>query len=161
MAEKSSEYPNLYVYEYPSLKLYRIQRRGTERTYTDCNFDSTGEKLCSVGAHPDFMLTVWDWKREQILLRSKAFSQDVYKCTFSTLHPGFLFTSGTGHIRFWKMAKTFTGLKLMGDIGKFGNVELSDVLDYDELPDAKVLSTTETGNMLMWDGNLIKVRQRR
>lgn len=49
------------------------------------------------------------------------------------------------------------GLKLQGDIGKFGQVELSDVSTFVELPDGKVLSSTETGEMLLWDGGLIKV----
>lgn len=47
--------------------------------------------------------------------------------------------AGTGHIRFWSMARTFTGLKLQGNIGKFGNQELSDVSGYADLPDGKVL----------------------
>lgn len=46
--------------------------------------------------------------------------------------------AGTGHIRFWSMARTFTGLKLQGSIGKFGNEELSDVSGYADLPDGKV-----------------------
>ena len=46
--------------------------------------------------------------------------------------------AGTGHIRFWSMARTFTGLKLQGSIGKFGNEELSDVTGYADLPDGKV-----------------------
>lgn len=45
---------------------------------------------------------------------------------FSPHDDGRITTSGTGHIRFWKMANTFTGLKLQGDIGKFGKV----CLDY-------------------------------
>jgi hypothetical protein len=56
------------------------------------------------------------------------------------------------------MADTFTGLKLQGQIGKFGNVELSDVAAFVEMPDGKVLSGAETGELLMWDGGLIKVR---
>lgn len=36
------------------------------------------------------------------------------------------------------MARTFTGLKLQGSIGKFGNEELSDVSGYADLPDGKV-----------------------
>ena len=55
------------------------------------------------------------------------------------------------------MASTFTGLKLQGDIGKFGNVELSDIAGYCEMPDGKVLSGTERGELLVWDGGLIKV----
>ena len=44
-----------------------------------------------------------------------------------------------------------------GQLGKFGNVELSDVVAFLEMPDGKVLSSTESGEMLMWDGGLIKV----
>lgn len=40
--------------------------------------------------------------------------------------------------RFWKMARTFTGLKLQGEIGRFGRTEISDIEGYRELPDGKV-----------------------
>ena len=55
------------------------------------------------------------------------------------------------------MATTFTGLKLQGDIGKFGKREISDVSGYAEFPDGKVLSGTEWGNLLLWEGDLVKV----
>jgi WD40 repeat protein len=115
-----------------------------------------GNQLGSVGAYPDFLLTVWDWEAERIVLHTKAFSQEVFNVSFSPDDAGVLLTSGTGHIRFWKMAGTFTGLKLQGDIGKFGKVELSDVEAYAPLPDGKVLSSTERGSLLLWDGNFIK-----
>jgi len=54
------------------------------------------------------------------------------------------------------MANTFTGYKLQGDLGKFGKTEISDIEGYAELPDGKVLSGTEWGNMLLWDGGLIQ-----
>jgi hypothetical protein len=41
------------------------------------------------------------------------------------------------------MAQTFTGLKLQGEIAKFGALELSDVTGFAEMPDGKVLSGTE------------------
>ena len=59
--------------------------------------------------------------------------------------------------RFWKMADTFTGLKLQGELGRFGRTEISDIEGYVELPDGKVLSGAEWGNLLLWDGGLIKV----
>lgn len=59
--------------------------------------------------------------------------------------------------RFWKMARTFTGLKLQGALGKFGKTEISDIEGYVELPDGKVLSGSEWGNLLLWEGELIKV----
>ncbi|KAI9363362.1 WD40-repeat-containing domain protein [Zopfochytrium polystomum] len=61
-----------------------------------------------------------------------------------------------GHIKFWRMASTFTGLKLQGYLGKFGASELTDISAFIQLPDGKVLSSTETGNLLLWDGGLIK-----
>lgn len=61
-----------------------------------------------------------------------------------------------GHIKFWVMSNTFTGLKLQGAIGKFGASELSDISAFAQFPDGKVLSSTETGNLLIWDGGMIK-----
>ena len=103
------------------------------------------------------MLTLWDWPSESVILRAKAFSQEVYTVQFSPSFDSHLITSGTGHIRFWKMASTFTGLKLQGALGKFGNVELSDIQAFVEMPDGKVLSGAESGELLLWDGGLIKV----
>jgi len=75
---------------------------------------------------------------------------------FSSENDGILTTSGMGHIKFWKISSTFTGLKLQGQIGKFGASELSDIAGFAQFPDGKVLSSTETGNMLLWDGGMIK-----
>ena len=79
--------------------------------------------------------------RRACLLRSKAFAQEVFNVAFSPRTDGLLVTSGMVHIRFWKMAHTFTGLKLQGEMGKFGTVDLSDISGYIELPDGKVSST--------------------
>lgn len=59
-----------------------------------------GDLLASVGGDPDFMLTVWDWAKEKIVLRYKAFSQEIYRVTFSPENAEQLTTSGTGHIRY-------------------------------------------------------------
>ncbi|KAG8464582.1 hypothetical protein KFE25_009950 [Diacronema lutheri] len=153
---EKGETPNVYVYAYPSLRLYRVLRKGTEQAYTALAFTASGNTLASVGAYPDYMLTVWDWRAESVILRNKAFSQEVYSVAFAPTSDEVLITSGMGHIRFWRMASTFTGLKLQGDIGKFGAVELSDVCAYAILPGGKVISGTEAGRMLLWDGNLIE-----
>eukprot|EP01029_Cantina_marsupialis_P010013 TRINITY_DN2297_c1_g1_i1.p1 TRINITY_DN2297_c1_g1~~TRINITY_DN2297_c1_g1_i1.p1 ORF type:complete len:1707 (+),score=573.01 TRINITY_DN2297_c1_g1_i1:171-5291(+) len=148
--------PNIYVYDYPGCELQYTLENGTERAYSDVSFSDDGERMASVGSFPDYLLTVWDWKNCSIVLRTKAFSQEVYNVSFAPGDAGRLTTSGTGHIRFWKMASTFTGLKLQGDIGKFGKVELSDIVGYAELPDGKVLSGSERGSLLLWEGNFIK-----
>lgn len=131
---------------------------GAERGYASLNFSQSGGKLASVAIAPDYYLTVWDWELERIGLHSKAFGQDVFTINFSLDDERRLTSCGVGHIRFWKMAATFTGLKLQGFIGKFGKVELSDIVAFKELPDGKVLSGTEVGALLLWEGNFIKCR---
>lgn len=155
VAEKGDS-PNIYIYEYPSLKLYRVLCKGTEQKYAHVEFSKTGEKLVSLGGAPDYTITVWNWKAERVILKAKAYSQAVYRASFSPYTDDILFTSGFTHIKFWKMAQTFTGLKLQGEIAKFGALEMSNVSGYHELPDGKVLSGTEQGNMILWEGNLVK-----
>ncbi len=56
------------------------------------------------------------------------------------------------------MANTFTGLKLQGELGKFGQTDLSDITCYLEFPDGKILSGTEFGFLLLWEGIFIKTQ---
>lgn len=148
--------PNIYIYEYPSNRLYRVLQKGTEMRYAHCEFSTSGDKLVSLGGFPDFTITVWDWIAERVILKAKAYSQEVYRASFSPYTDDILFTSGFSHQKFWKMAQTFTGLKLQGEIAKFGQLEMSNVSGYHELPDGKVLSGTEQGTLILWEGNLVK-----
>ncbi|CAF3878718.1 unnamed protein product [Adineta steineri] len=154
---EKGDIPNIVIYEYPSLRPYRILKGGTQRSYAYLDFNAEGDLLASLGSSPDYMLTIWDWRDEKILLRSKASSQEVFKVSFSKDLKGHLTTCGIGHIKFWKMARTFTGLKLQGELGRFGRTEISDIEGYRELPDGKVISGSEWGNMLLWDGGLIQI----
>ncbi len=54
------------------------------------------------------------------------------------------------------MAETFTGLKLEGAQGRFGNTEVTDVVGVLAMPDGKVVSGCEWGNILVWEAGLIK-----
>lgn len=60
VAEKG-QFPNIYIYEYPSMRLYRILKKGTETLFAHVEFSKTGTKLASVGGPPDYTITVWDW----------------------------------------------------------------------------------------------------
>jgi WD40 repeat protein len=104
--------PHSYIYDWPSLALLATLPSGTERAYSAAAFDAEGELLASVGSAPDYSLTLWTWRSGQATLQARAFSQEVYHVAFSPFAAGRLVTSGTGHIRFWRMASTFTGLKL-------------------------------------------------
>ncbi|KAJ3337627.1 Cilia- and flagella-associated protein 44 [Gonapodya sp. JEL0774] len=148
--------PNIYIYSLPDLALIRTLPDGAERGYADLAFNEDGTKLASVGLDPDYMLTVWNWDEQVVILKSKAFSQDVLRVSFHPTDSGQLVTSGMGHIKFWTMASTFTGLKLQGEVGKFGATELSDIYAFLQLPDGKVLSSSEWGNLLLWEGGVIK-----
>lgn len=75
------------------------------------------------------------------------------------MHPtlnGHLTTSGVGHLMFWKLADTFTGLKLQKETGKFGMSELSDVATFIFLGDGRVLSGSDSGHLLLWEGGAVK-----
>lgn len=61
------------------LMAVKVLRNGTERSYASLAFSPDGEQLASVGGSPDFMLTIWNWQEERVLLHTKAFGQDVFK----------------------------------------------------------------------------------
>ncbi|KFO87415.1 WD repeat-containing protein 52, partial [Buceros rhinoceros silvestris] len=150
--------PNLIVYDYPSLRPYRILRGGTEEAYVFGDFNNAGTLLASVGSSPDYMLTIWDWKQEKIVLRSKAFSQDVYKVTFSADNEEQLTTSGAGHISTCKLchiAKKLNLLTLYTSFCKYLYIAIDLMLSWKDV--TKVISGTEWGNLLLWEGGLIKV----
>ncbi|CCI49176.1 unnamed protein product [Albugo candida] len=157
IAEKGIK-PMIHIYQYPAKTRCNVLQNGTECSYNCIAFSSELDTfhMASVGSLPDCMLTVWNWKSEQIVLRCKAFGQEVFNVVFAPQESGFLTTSGVGHIRFWKMATTFTGLKLQGELGKFGKSELTDVEAFCVLPNQTILSGTETGILLLWEGQFIK-----
>ncbi|KAK3913166.1 Cilia- and flagella-associated protein 44 [Frankliniella fusca] len=115
-----------------------------------------GDLLCSMAGAPDNFFTVWDWRSSRIMLRAKSAGQDVFNAAFSNYMPGHITSAGSAHVRFWRMAETFTGLKLEGAQGRFGNTEVTDVVGVLAMPDGKVVSGCEWGNILVWEAGLIK-----
>uniref|UniRef100_A0A8C7YYR7 Uncharacterized protein n=1 Tax=Oryzias sinensis TaxID=183150 RepID=A0A8C7YYR7_9TELE len=128
---------------------------GTRHRYSCVSFNHDGSLLASVGGEPDFLLTLWDWRREEVQ-SFQATSQEVHRVSFSHYDQELLTTAGCRHINFWKLSTTFTGFKLEKLAGHFGNSVASDVEGFLELPDGEVVSGTEWGNLLLWDGNSIK-----
>ena len=124
--------------------------------YAHVEFSKSGNMLASLGGAPDYTLTVWNWVKQKVILKAKAFSQEIFRVSFSPFTDDILFTCGQGHIRFWKMAQTFTGLKLQCETAKFGQLELSDVSSFYELADGKVISATEYGTLIVWEGQFVK-----
>lgn len=149
--------PTIFIYKFPEMELIAMLKKGTKRLFSILDYTADGELLASQGGEPDIMITIWDWKRKEIKLRAKSFSNDVVNLMFSPFIPEQLTTCGLGHIKFWKMSSTFTGLKLQGLIGRFGKTEICDIYGICALPDEKILSGSEWGNVLVWENGLIKL----
>lgn len=154
--------PVITIYSWPEVEKIGELVGASEKavafmTFSPVTKTRTGDLLASVGSSPDFMLTLWNWQEQKIVLRSKAYGQDVYSVAFNPHIEGQLCSSGVGHIKFWTMANTFTGLKLQGELGRFGRTAISDVEAFVQLPDGRVLSGSEWGNILLWDGGLISL----
>lgn len=50
---ENGNFPNIYIHEYPSIKLYRVLRKGAELAYSNVCFSSSGLKLASISSEPD------------------------------------------------------------------------------------------------------------
>jgi WD40 repeat protein len=75
IGEKGVMDPLVYVLDVPALTIHRVIRNGALKSVAALSFNSTGDRLASVGGDPDYTLTIWDWKSEKTILRSKAFAQ--------------------------------------------------------------------------------------
>ncbi|XP_047346720.1 cilia- and flagella-associated protein 44 isoform X1 [Vespa velutina] len=148
--------PPIIIYNWPSMEIITCLFGGTKRQYSHLHYSSDGLLLVSQGGDPDYFITIWKWEESKILLQCKSHSQSVFNVMFSTFVPGSLISCGSGHIKFWRMAQTFTGLKLKGGSGRFGRTEISDIIGAYQMPDKKVISGCEWGNILLWDEDLIK-----
>ena len=71
-------YPNIYVYTYPDLSLAKVLQNGASKSFTCMCFSQSGQKLATVSSSPDFMLTIWDWVGERMLLHSKVLHVYLY-----------------------------------------------------------------------------------
>ncbi|XP_049825621.1 cilia- and flagella-associated protein 44 isoform X2 [Aethina tumida] len=154
---ESGNRPIIILYEWPEMNIFAVLRGGTERSYSNLDYSDNGMLLVSQGGEPDYNITVWNWPKRRILLRCKSYVNDVFRVKFSPYDQGLLTSCGVAHIKFWKIARTFTGLKLKGEVGRFGKTEYSDIMGICQMPDGKVISGCSWGNMLVWDDGLIKL----
>ncbi|XP_022906281.2 cilia- and flagella-associated protein 44 [Onthophagus taurus] len=154
---ENGEHPPIIIYDWPALEVVCFLRGGTSKCFHHLNYSPEGDLLVSQGGEPDHLITVWNWRKSRILLRTKSYVSDVYRVLFSPYCPGQLSTCGLAHIKFWKMIRTFTGLKLQGELGRFGKTEYSDIMGIYPMPDEKVISGSSWGNILVWEAGLIKI----
>lgn len=102
------------------------------------SFSHTGKYLCSQGGKPDCCLTIWDWRKPKVVLRTKTHIEEVKMCRFSNYTTHHIVTSSLKFIKFWKISNTFTGLKLKSKLGRFGNLEASEIIGIFAMPDERV-----------------------
>lgn len=152
--------PRISVYAYPEFELRSTLSVDATSSYSAGTFSSDGRLFASVSGAPDYWLTLWDWKAQALTLRAKTYGQDIYNIKFALANDETMMTYGTGHIQFWQMVKTFTGLKLKGSLGKFNGEPLSNITGALELKttDACVLTSTEYGDLLVWRRGKVEIK---
>jgi len=151
--------PRISVYTYPEFQLHSTLSGDATSSYSAGTFSSDGRLFASVSGAPDYWLTLWDWKAQALTLRAKTYGQDIYNVKFASANDESMMTYGTGHIQFWQMVKTFTGLKLKGSLGKFNGEPLSNITGALELKtDARVLTSTEYGDLLIWRRGKVEMK---
>ena len=122
--------------------------------------DAGWGRLASIGSYPDHTFSVWECDEHagsggSLLLRTKA-SGEVTDLRWSPHDEGTLVTGGRGHISFWHLADTFTGRKLQGELGRFGKVDSSDIESCVHVGEGRVLSSSSSGYLLLWEAGAIK-----
>ncbi|XP_017043934.1 cilia- and flagella-associated protein 44 [Drosophila ficusphila] len=153
---ENGQSPTVFIYEFPSLQVRVKLLNAAKACFTAGSYNKTGELFASQAGYPDFVITIWRWEKAEVVLRAKSFQSDILFVHFSEHNPILLCSSGLSHIKFWKMANTFTGLKLKGDLGRFGKTDFSDIYAMYMLADENVISGCDWGNMLLWQAGLIK-----
>jgi cilia- and flagella-associated protein 44 len=97
---ENGQSPPIIIYKYPSMEVISVLNNGSTRSYTKVDYSPNGELLASQAGEPDYQLTVWDWKKREMILRSKSFSNDVVNVKFSLTVPGQLTTAGIAFVTY-------------------------------------------------------------
>uniref|UniRef100_A0A3Q2FKH5 Cilia and flagella associated protein 44 n=1 Tax=Cyprinodon variegatus TaxID=28743 RepID=A0A3Q2FKH5_CYPVA len=151
VAEKGAQ-PDIVVYEYPSLRPYRLLRGGTESEYKSVDFNLDGSLLASAGGAPDHRLTLWKWRQEKVMLVSEAMFQEVYRVSFSPYNPALLVVSGTGwgNLLLWERSTIWAEIcRKEGGKCHAGTVQLFT------LEDGQLMTFGSDGAIRAWDSELI------
>lgn len=155
MADNGSE-SKIYIYSYPSMEIVNVcSSDGKELAHL--SYSCSGELLASQSSAPEFQVTIWNWQTTTILLQFKnARFGENFDLKFSMENDRFMYTGGAKHLHFWDIVRTFTGLKLMHDFGRFGKFKACDILTVCPENSNRLLTNCEWGNVLVWENGQIK-----
>lgn len=135
-----------------------ISTCATERNeLTHLSYSTSGELLASQSNSPAFEVTIWNWQSASIILQFKSAQLGAnFDLKFSTENHRYMYTAGAKHLQFWDIVRTFTGLKLLHDTGRFGKFISCDILTVCPESRNRLLTNCEWGNVLVWENARIK-----
>lgn len=117
--------------------------------------------MCVQGSAPSFLISVWDWKKKELIARSEGEPFPIYKLLFSQYDSSFITTSGYCHINFWRIVGSSSGVKMDKVAGKFSRKPISDIEAFVQLSDGKVVSGSTWGSLLLWFNGQVEVEIKR
>ena len=82
----------------------------------------------------------------------------MYNVSFSKTDSSLITTSGDGHINFWRIVTTGSGVKIDMTRGMFNNKPVTDIESFVQLGDGKIVTGCEWGNLLLWEHGAVKVK---
>ena len=85
---------------------------------------------------------------------------NVYNVLFSKTDSSLITTSGDGHINFWRIVTTGSGVKIDMTRGMFNNKPVTDIESFVQLGDGKIVTGCEWGNLLLWEHGAVKVNSK-
>lgn len=147
---------NICIHSYPSMEMVsECSSNGIELAHL--SYSSSGELLASQSSSPEFAVTIWNWKTSTVLLQFKnAQLGGNFDLKFSLENDRFMYTGGAKHLHFWDIVRTFTGLKLKHDFGRFGKFMACDILTVCPETSNRLLTNCEWGNVLVWENGHIQ-----
>lgn len=149
----------IHIHSYPSMATMSVCSAESEEI-AHLSYSCSGELLASQSSTPEFEVTIWNWQIATILLQFKKPQLGPnFDLKFSMENDRFMYTGGTKHIHFWDIVRTFTGLKLLHNYGRFGKFTSCDILTVCPETSNRLLTNCQWGNggnVLVWENGQIK-----
>lgn len=139
------------------METLKICSSNSKKSIAFLSYSCSGELLAAQCNEPEYELSIWNWKEATIKLQfKKPFFAKVHDMAFSDQNNRFLYTGGVNHLHFWDIVRTFTGLKLLHEYGRFEKFAMCDLLCVYPDDDNRVLTNCDWGNILVWQNARIK-----
>lgn len=149
--------PKMVVNSYPSMEIIKQWSTKDIKPIQFVKFSPNGDLLAAQSIAPDYEIIVWQWELATVHIYFKSsFSDPINELNFSFTNNRALYTGGVEHLHFWNIVRTFTGLKLLHNVGSFGAYEHCDVLCIYPENNGRVLTNCDWGNILVWQNGEIR-----